>query len=115
MDKNIAYQISDTFAFKAKDDGKVVSVDNRLGMMIVEYKNGDKDVIDISEKLAKNSNGGFYQMNQLTPMFNEGQSFVKGMILAKNEEFFKGNGKDDDIQFISGTLSKVAIASSYGT
>src|SRR5699024_10777497 len=115
IDKNIAYQLSDTFAFKAKEDGTVESINNSLGVMILKYKSGEKDVVDISEKLSKNSNGGFYQTNTLNPLFNEGQRFKEGQIVAKNDKFFAGDGKNSDIQFTSGKLSKIALASSYGT
>ncbi|UAJ16994.1 hypothetical protein UFVDC4_00067 [Staphylococcus phage vB_SauM-UFV_DC4] len=115
VDKSLAYQISDTFAFKAKEDGKVTSINEKTGLMLVEYINGDKDVIDISEKLAKNSNGGFYQNNKLTPQFEVGKKFNKGQVLAKNDSYFAGSGSNNDIQFAAGKLSKVAVASSYGT
>src|SRR5699024_10059390 len=114
VDKALAYQMSDTFAFKAKEDGKVTSINEKTGLMLVEYINGDKDVIDISEKLAKNSNGGFYQTNKLTPQFEVGKKFNKGQVLAKNDSYFAGSGSNNDIQFAAGKLSKVAVASSYG-
>lgn len=114
IEKNLAYQLSDTFAFKAKGDGTVESIDTTLGLMTIVYsESGNKEIIDISEKLAKNSNGGFYQTNQLKPLFGEGQKFKKGQIIAKNDLFFSGN-KDGDIHFTNGRLSKIALNTGYG-
>lgn len=115
VDKSLAYQLSDTFAFKAKEDGKVLKINNKTKLMTVEYSSGNKDVIDISEKLAKNSNSGFYQSNVLSPQFSEGEEFSSGQILAKNDNFFAGDSKKEDIQLTTGKLSKVSINSLYST
>ena len=50
-----------------------------------------------------------YITNKKTPVLAEGQKFKKDTIVAKNEDFFKGNGVTDDITFVSGRLSKVAV------
>lgn len=113
VEKTIAYQISDTFAIKAKNDGSITKIDNRNKLLFVTYKDGSKDVFDIEPKLNKNSNGGFYAEQTLTLMFNEGDKFGKGDILAKNDGFFKEDNKGN-ISYVQGKLSKIAIHSGAG-
>lgn len=110
VEKTIAYQISDTFAIKAKKDGKVIKVDNRNGLLFVDYTDGSKDVFDIEPKMNKNSNGGFYAEQRLNVLIKEGDQFDKGDILAKNDGFFKEDGKGN-ISYVQGKLSKIAIHS----
>ena len=114
IEKAIPYQISDTFAIKAKEDGKITTIDIDNGLLVVEYKNGKKDVFDISRQLAKNSGGGFFLAQDFEVLFKEGQSFKKNDILAKNNKYFKGTNQGD-ISYVIGKLSKVALAPSDGT
>ena len=70
IEKAIPYQISDTFAIKAKEDGKIATIDIDNGLLVVEYKNGKKDVFDISRQLAKNSGGGLTKQELTLNLFN---------------------------------------------
>lgn len=110
VEKTVAYILSDDFVFRAKDDGVVESIDEEHEVVIIKYKNGKKDVIDLSETLAKNSNGGFYLANRKELIVKVGQKFKKEDILAKNPSYFLGN-KPNDITYTTGKLCKVAIAS----
>jgi len=58
VEKTLPYILSDDFVFKAKDKGIVEKVDTKNEMAILKYSDGKKDIIDLSESLAKNSNGG---------------------------------------------------------
>lgn len=53
-DKALGHVISNDFVFKAKDDGKIIDIDNDAGVVIIQYKNGKKDVIETYEKIYKN-------------------------------------------------------------
>ena len=44
-------------------------------------------------------------------LYNEKEKFTKGAIIAKNPLFFKGNGRNEDISYCLGKLTKVAISS----
>lgn len=44
-------------------------------------------------------------------MYKPGEKFAKGAVLAKNPNFFTGDGKTDDITYCLGRTTKVAIAS----
>lgn len=52
-----------------------------------------------------------YVSQQFELLYNVGEKFSKGAILAKNPNFFSGNGKDSDIVYCLGRNTKVAIAS----
>lgn len=58
VEKTLPYILSDDFVFKAKNDGVVEKIDKKNELVILKYNDGNKDIIDISENLAKNSNGG---------------------------------------------------------
>ena len=59
MHKAIASLIGNDFVFKAKEDGKVIDVNDELGIMVVKYDNSKRyDVINLNVHEAKNSGGG---------------------------------------------------------
>ena len=67
VEKTLPYIIGNDFIFVAKDDGVVEKIDNVNEFAVLSYKNGKKDVIDLSTVQAKNSNGGL--TNRLTLNF----------------------------------------------
>jgi len=109
MEKTLPHILGNDFVFKATQDGKVEKVDEKNELMIIRYKDGTMDTVDLSPVQAKNSNGGFWITNKKEPSVKEGASFKKGNIIAKNPQYFHG-GKDDTT-YVTGHLSKVAIAS----
>lgn len=109
MNKTLAFMISDDFAFKAKKDGIIEKIDRINKLAILKYNDGTKDAIELSDKLDKNSNMGFYIHQLFKLVYNEGEKFEAGDVLAYNPSYFTGKGKNIDYQ--PGTLSKVAIAS----
>jgi hypothetical protein len=113
VEKTMPQVLNDDFVFKAKDSGKVEKIDEKNQLMIVKYDNGEKDLIDLSPVLGKNSNSGFYTNNQHTSTVKEGEKFDKNDVLSKNDKFFKGGKKDSEL--VGGTLAKVAIHSNDRT
>ena len=114
VDKSIAYMISDDFIFRAEHDGVLEKIDTEKEIAIVKYTNGKTDIIDLSEIVSKNSNGGFYISNQKQLLIKEGQTFKANQILAKNPNYFKGDNSDNII-YTTGRLSKIAVANLDGT
>ena len=108
-DQALPYMITNTFAFKAKDDGKVI--DKTDDYMIVEYKDGNKDYIDLKERVVKNSDGGFYLTLKIDSDFKIGNKFKKNTILAYDKSSFSDvvGGDSDNIAYNIGTLAKIAI------
>lgn len=110
----IQYHLSNDFIVRAKEDGKVIQVDEETGLIIIEYKSGAKQAIDVAPKIVKNGAGGFYLSNQLDCKLKVGQSFKKDDIIASDKNFFhydKLNGN----RFNIGSLQKVACMSTYST
>jgi hypothetical protein len=107
INKTMAFMISDDFAFKAKEDGVIQDIDEENKIVILLYKSGKKDAIDLSEFFAKNSNSGFYIKQQFKLVYKKGEKFKAKDVIAYNPSFFSGKGNNIDYQ--PGTLAKVAI------
>ena len=99
--------ISDDFAFKAKEDGYILKIDNKNRVALLQYDNDTHDAIDLSDKLDKNSNMGFYIHQNFKLVYAEGEHFKKGDVLAYNPSYFSGKGKNVDYQ--PGSLAKIAV------
>lgn len=113
-EKTIQYHLSKDWSFIAKDDGKVVELNDDTGLMIVEYKNGESDAITINNRIAKNGAGGFYLSKKMIPNYKKGDTFKKNDILAQDRDFFT-NSEHFGNQFNIGTLEKIALLSSAAT
>lgn len=110
-DQALPYMISDTFAFKAKDDGIVKECNNTY--MVVEYKDGTNDFIDLRSNPEKNSDGGFYIELKLDTDLKQGSKFKKDTILAYDKYSFSDKiGGSKDTSTLAATIGptvKVAI------
>ena len=107
-DEALPYMISDTFAFKAKENGKVIEITDEF--MVVEYKDGTKDFVNLSGVVQKNSSSGFFITIQLSTKLKVGSSFKKGDIIAyDNASFCDSVGYGNNITYSVGPLVKFAI------
>lgn len=110
----IPYLTTDTFAFKAKEDGKVKEVTDQY--ILVEYKSGAKDYINLQKTIEHNSDGGYYVPMQLVAdkKIKTGSAIKEGQILAYDPlSFTSGSlGESDKLSYMTGTLTKVAVISS---
>lgn len=107
-DEALPYLISNIFAHKASQDGEVVSINE--DRMVVKYKDGTHEYINLREEVEKNSSSGFYVTLKLDTDLKEGKKFKAGEILAYDKESFSSNmGEAGNITYNIGTLSKVAI------
>lgn len=109
--KEIPYMLSDTFCFKAKDDGYVEAIDKENKLVILHYTNkliDQRDALSIDNTMVKNSNSGFYMNQEFVLKYKLNEKFKAGDVIAYNPSFFKGKG--DDVDFCVGTLAKVAIS-----
>lgn len=114
MDQMIHYRTGNSFSVVAKEDGKVIELNEDKELMIIQYKSGKKQAIDLSTSVVKNGGGGFYLTNKLTPKFKQGQSFKQDTILAYDKRHYKDLGPFGN-RLTMGSLIKVAIASNYAT
>lgn len=111
-DEALAYLTLDKFAFKAKGDGTVKEVTDDY--IIIEYKDGGKDFVDLKSKVEKNSAGGFYVPLKLDKAagINVGSKVSAGTILAYDKTSFSNSlGESDNIAYNIGKLAKVAVLS----
>lgn len=105
MEKALPYKVGDTFGYKAKQDGKVLVVDNDAKYVIVQYKDGTKDRIDFGGKYFKNSD--FFLSNNLECNVKAGQTIKAGQIVTYNKDYFKWHmGK---LIFCQGCMARVAF------
>ena len=116
-DEAMPYISSDTFAYKAKENGKVIELTNDY--MVVAYdkavitddnKSYLNECIDLKNEVKKNSDGGFFITLKLDTDLKVGDIFKKGDIIAYDRSSFSDKvGEDDNLAYNVGVLAKVAI------
>jgi hypothetical protein len=112
VDEIVPSYLTEEFSAMAQDDGKVLEITD--GYMIVQYKNGEKQAINVDNKLGFNAGSGFYVNNKLIPNFKAGDVFKKDDILAYHEKFFSKDSVGQ-VRMNIGPLAKVAFAGNYFT
>lgn len=108
------FHLSEDFVVNAEEDGEIVDYDEKSKIMIAKYKSGKCKAIDLSPTIVKNSGGGFFLSNVLVTNLKVGDKFKKNDVLAYHKDFFK-NDEFNDCRMVMGTLTKVAIMSTYNT
>ena len=108
-DEALPYLTNNNFSFKAKDDGVVKELTKDY--MIVTYKNGTSDFIDLREIVKKNSDGGFFAVVKFDPYrVQKGSKFKKFQVLAYDKlTYSDGFGEHDKLAYNVGCLAKIAI------
>lgn len=113
-EESMPYLTTDRFAFKAKQDAKVLEyVEDDY--ILLEYKDGTKDYINLKEEIEKNSDGGYYVPLKLDPVANMkvGKTFKAGEIVAYDKYSFDNSvGESKNLAYMGGKLSKIAIINS---
>lgn len=108
MDDALSYFTPDYFSFNAKQDGKIIEKSNEH--IVVKYKDGSIDYIDLTNKVYKNSDGGFYTSVKLKPVDNLGTTVKAGQLIAYDPLSYTTNiGYDNNATYNQGTLAKIAI------
>lgn len=111
IDQALPYLTTDTFAFKAKEDGKILEVVEGQ-YVLIEYKSGNKDYVSLKEEIKKNSDGGYFVPLQLdlAEGIKTGSRIKANQIIAYDKKSFgNGLGESDNIAYLAGDLAKVAI------
>ena len=112
LDEIMASYVSDEFAVVARNDGKVLEIND--GYMIVQYKDNSKQAIPVSDRYSFNVGSGFFVDNKLRSNFEANDSFKKGDILAYHEKFFSKDSAGI-VRANMGPLAKVALCGLYST
>lgn len=113
-DEAMAYMTTDRFAFKSKQEGTVIEyVEDKY--ILVEYKDGTKDYIDLQENIQHNSDGGYFVPLKLSAdeKIKVGMKFKANQVLAYDKLSFSNSlGESDNLAYNVGKLAKVAIINS---
>lgn len=110
VEQTIHYHLGNDFAATAEEDGQVVEVNDKLGLMILKYKSGKTRALDLNPQVVKNGAGGFFLSNKLETKLVNGSKFKKNDILAYNDKFFSDDGVNGN-RFNIGSIQKVACYS----
>ncbi len=118
IEQTLPYHTGSDFSIVAKEDGKVIEIDEKTNTVVIEYKQptdtGDKFLaIDTSKRVVKNGAGGFYLANQLLHNLKVGQTVKKNDVLAYDKNFYSND--NDGVRFNIGSLEKIAIFSNAAT
>lgn len=110
-DMALPYITSNVFSFNAKQDGKVLEVTDEY--MILQYKDGTKEFVDLRTKIRKNSNGGFFQTIKLDTDLKKGNTFKTKDVVAYDRSSYSNKlGPTKDLAYSNWTLCKVAMLTS---
>ena len=114
-DEAVQFHLSDDFVINADEDGEVIDINEELGFIVVKYKSGKTRAINTKPEVVKNSGGGFFMSNQLTPTHTKvGEKFKKDEPLAYHDKYFKYS-KMNGLRYSIGPIVKMAVMSSYNT
>lgn len=105
----VPYHMHNEFCFVAKQDGKVIDVQD--GIYIIEYKDGTHDSFDSNPLIKKNSADGMYVELEFSTNLKVGDSFKKNEVLAAEKRAFTKDQDDIGASMNIGVLAKVAITS----
>lgn len=114
FDSTIQYRTSNDFSYVAKQDGEVIDRNDEVNIMIIKYKDGTTQAIDLDKKIVQNGGGGFYLDNKLDSTYKKGDKFKKDAILAFDRHYFKDTGVLGN-KLTYGTLVKAACLSNMAT
>ena len=106
-DQALPYLTSNMFAFKAKDNGKIVEI--KPDYMKVKYKNGNTDIIDLRKHIEKNSDGGFFIELKLDTDLKVGNSFKANDIIAYDKLSYSRDFGTETLTYNIGKLAKIAM------
>jgi len=113
-EKIIAHRASSGYAVAAEDNGKVISIDETLGILKVEYPKKNKiEAVKFGE--YQGSAGGIFINQNVVPNVKEGDTVKRGDILVYNEGFFKPEVLSKQVNWKHGVHANVAILESDDT
>jgi uncharacterized Fe-S center protein/ribosomal protein S18 acetylase RimI-like enzyme len=114
FEEAMPYMSTDRFAFKAKSDGYIEEyVPDEY--IILKYKDGTNEFINLKETIEKNSDGGYFVPLKLDAKNNikAGMKVKEGDILAYDKYSYSSDvGESGNLAYNVGKLAKVAIINS---
>jgi len=113
-DEAVQFHLSNDFVVNAEENGEVVEVDAKTGLIVVKYTSGKHHAFSINPDIVNNSGGGFYLCNTLTPTVKLGDKFKKDAVLAYHAQYFNYS-ELNGLRYAIGPLAKIAYLSTYNT
>ena len=108
MDDALSNFTPDVFSINAKEDGKIV--EKTAEHIVIKYKSGNVQYIDLNNKVYKNSDGGFYTAVHLKVAEGLGTTVKAGQLIAYDPMSYTTNiGYDNNASYNQGTIAKIAI------
>lgn len=107
-EKVIAHHSRMPFAYPAEQNGRIIDIDEDLGLIKVRYKDAQIYVLQYGEQYSKAS--GFYAtQNIVINGFKAGDRFKKGDILLYNSGYFSADPFSKQVNLNHGRMANVAI------
>lgn len=114
MEEVARFHLTSNFVVNAEEDGEVIDYDTESEILIVKYKSGRVQAVNLASQIVKNGGGGFFLPNKLVTTYKVGDKFKKNDVIAYHKDFFK-NDNFNSCRMTMGTLAKIAIMSTYNT
>ena len=114
MEEAARFHLTSNFVINADEAGVIEDFDPDCNIMIARYKSGKCRAIDLNPNIVKNGGGGFFLSNKLVTNLKVGDKFKKNDVLAYHKDFFS-HSRFNNCRMNMGTLTKVAIMSTYNT
>ncbi len=110
FERVLAHRTRLPFAYPADQDGKVMSINERVGVIKIKYKDGEEYVLNYGQSYSNNGGGGFHvTQNVAINGLKEGSKFKKSDILLYNTDFFTSDPYSKQVDTNLGYHAKVAL------
>jgi hypothetical protein len=98
-------------------NGRIIVIDEKTGMVKVEYSDGSVEVFHYGTDLTRNPGQGFdiKQNMVLSRDLKVGSRVKRGDVLAYNDKFFKQDPVSGHVDFMLGVTGRVAVVENDGT
>lgn len=110
----IAHRCNKTYAVSAKQNGKVIAIDEKAKLCKVQYEDGTIEVFTYGEEYGVCADLITTQKQELT--VNVGDTFKKNEILCYNPQFFEKDPYDKQVYWkhgVPGIVAWVEVAGTY--
>lgn len=107
----IPHKTTDFFIAKAKQNGEVVGIDEKLKLIKVQYKDGSSDVFEYGEIPGESSGSLVNHHIAVHPNVKIGAKFKKGNIITYHEDFFQLDPITNQVSWCHGIPTTMAVMS----
>lgn len=110
----IAHRCGEIYAYPAKENGRVIDVDEKRKVAKIQYLDGTTEIIDYNTQYGQCSDMLVEQQQVIT--FKKGDKFKKGDVLRYNPQYFEPDPDvDRQVTYKHGITGKVALVENSTT